>query len=132
MPDWKRIFDPDGLNWWTIVSGMGMNFIFTAFLFLAVIGFTGEGVPPAVPTLTMSVGTFLIPLLTAYVCGRIADERYLTYGFYPLVGYMILAVPSVFYAGVFGFLLILFGILGAFNGATFAARRAAKRRHIID
>ena len=84
---------------------MGMNFVLTSLLFLVLIGLTSgggsaeEGAPPAgiispaAYTLAMSVGAFLIPLLTAYVCGRISGERYLTYAFYPLVGYLILAVP---------------------------------------
>jgi hypothetical protein len=107
-----------------------VNFVLTSFLFLAMTALTAEGVPPAVYTLTMSAGAFLIPLLTAYVCGRLGDERYLTYAFYPLIGFLILAVPGVLYAGTFGLLMVLFGILGAFNGATLAARRATRRRHV--
>ena len=140
MFNWKQELEPSGLNWWTVVSGMGMNFLLTSFLFLAIIAFTGgaaqpeEGTPAGAPaslTLAMSIGGFLIPLLTAYICGRISDERYLAYAFYSLIGYLILAVPGVLYAGVFGLLLVLFGVLGAFNGATLAARRAARRRHNI-
>ena len=139
----QGMFNPEGLNWWTVVSGMGMNFVLTSMFFIALIAFTGgastgeegapptSGLPPALYTLAMSIGAFLIPLLTAYVCGRVSGERYMTYAFYPLIGYMILAVPGVLYAGVFGLLLVLFGVLGAFNGATLAARRGARRRHSI-
>jgi hypothetical protein len=135
MIDWKRTIDPTGLNWWTVVSGMGMNFVLTSFFFLGLIAITGgsdlpEGsAAPAMYTLALSIGAFLIPLITAYVCGAISGERYMTYAFYALVGYLILAVPSVFYAGMFGFLLILLGVLGAFNGAMLITRRAARRRH---
>jgi hypothetical protein len=143
MIDLKRVFDPEGLNWWTIVSGMGMNFVLTSLLFLVLIAVSsGSGpaeegtptgaLPPGLLTLAMSVGGFLIPLLTAYVCGRISGERYMTYAFYPLVGYLILAVPGVLYAGMFGLLLVLFGVLGAFNGAMLVGRQAARRRHVID
>lgn len=130
MQDWKRALDPSGLNWWTVVSGMGLNFVLTSFMSLALTALTAGGTAPAVYTLSMSAGAFLIPLLTAYVCGRLADERYLAYAFYPLVGFLILAVPGVLYAGMFGLLIVLFGVLGAFNGATLAARRAARRRHV--
>jgi len=138
MLNWKQELEPGGLNWWTVVSGMGMNFILTSFLFLAITALTQGAAPPeegagapAVLTLAMSAGAFLIPLLTAYICGRLSDERYMAYAFYPLIGYLILAVPGVLYAGMFGILLVLFGVLGAFNGATLAARRAARRRHTV-
>jgi hypothetical protein len=144
MVNWKRELEPSGLNWWTVVSGMGMNFLLTSVLFLTMIGLTGEGTPseegappaggmsPVMYTLAMSAGAFLIPLLTAYVCGRLGGERYLAYAFYPLIGFLVLAVPGVLYAGMFGLLVVLFGALGAFNGATLVARQAARRRHVID
>jgi hypothetical protein len=130
--NWKRILDPSELNWWTVISGMGMNFLLTSFLFLTVTTLAAQGAPEVVFTLAMSAGSFLAPLLTAYVCGRLSDERFLTYAFYPLVGFLILAVPGILYAGLFGLLTVGFGVLGAFNGATLAARRSAKRRRAID
>ena len=130
--DWKGAFSPSGLNWWTVVSGIGMNFLLTAFLFLGVTTLTAQGASEVVFTLTMCAGAFVIPLLTAYVCGRLSDERYLAYGFYSLVGFLILAVPGVLYARLFGLLTLGFGILGALNGAMLAARRGAKRRREID
>jgi hypothetical protein len=130
--DWKAAFSPSGLNWWTVVSGMGMNFLLTSFLFLGVTTMVAQEMPEATITLAMSAGAFFIPLLTAYVCGRLSDERYLAYGFYPLVGFLILAVPGVLYARLFGLLTLGFGILGALNGTSLAARRGARRRHAID
>jgi hypothetical protein len=128
----RSVFDPEGLNWWTIVSGIGMNFALMAFLFLAVTGLSTAGVVSGMLyPLALCAGSFLIPLGTAYVCGRMADERYLTYGLYPLVGFLVLAVPGVVVGGTFGLLLLGFGVLGAFNGATLAARRAARRRREI-
>ena len=130
--NWKRIFDPGELNWWTVISGMGMNFMLTSFIFLTVTTLAAQGASEMVFTLAMSAGSFFAPLLTAYVCGRLSDERFLTYAFYSLLGFLILAVPGIFLAGPFGLLTVGFGILGAFNGATLAARRSAKRRHAID
>ena len=117
-----------GLNWWTIVSGIGLNFILTAFLLLSATPLVSDSTPETVFVIVICLGAFLIPLLTAYICGRLADERYLTYAFYPLVGFLILTVPGVLSSGVFGLLVIAIGILGAFNGASLAARRAHKRR----
>jgi ABC-type antimicrobial peptide transport system permease subunit len=90
------------------------------------------GISPAISTTAMSLGGFLIPLLTAYVCGRMGDERFLAYAFYPLIGYMMPVVFGMTSAGVFGFLMVVFGLLGAFNGANMAARRANRRRHSIS
>jgi energy-coupling factor transporter transmembrane protein EcfT len=84
-----------------------------------------------VSSLSISVGAFFVPLLTAYVCGRLADERYLTYALYSLIGFLVLSVPGILYSGIFGFLVVGFGILGAINGASLAARRAMRRRREI-
>jgi hypothetical protein len=129
--DFRRMFDPQGLNWWTIVSGIGMNFILTGLLFLGTSSLAASGTGETLYALVMAAGGFLIPLFTAYVCGRLGDERYLTYAFYPMIGYLILTVPGILIAGLFGVLMVAIGILGAFNGAQLAARRAMKRRREI-
>ncbi len=129
--DFRKIFDTKGLNWWLIASGIGMNFVLTVFLLLASTVLVTEETNEIVSSLSVSVGAFFIPFLTAYVCGRLADERYLTYAFYPLVGFLVLSVPGVLYSGMFGFLVVGFGILGAINGATLVARRAMRRRREI-
>ena len=59
----------------------------------------------------MSLGSFLIPMLTAYVCGRVADERDMAYAFYPLAGFMVLAIPGLATMGLSGLLVIGFGVL---------------------
>jgi hypothetical protein len=110
---------------------MGMNFALTSLLFIILTLSPAQALGQAVNSLIMALGGFLIPLLTAFVCGRISDERYLAYGFYPLIGYLILTVPGILYAGVFGVLMVVIGVLGAFNGATLAARRAVRRRQAI-
>ena len=126
--NWNRLFDTQDLNWWTIVSGIGLNFVLTSFLFLGATPLVSADAPEAVFVTVICLGAFAITLLTAYVCGRLADERFLTYAFYPLIGFLILTVPGVLASGVFGLLVIGMGILGAFNGANLAARRAFKRR----
>jgi hypothetical protein len=129
--DWRRTFEPQGLNWWTIVSGLGMNFMLTILLFLLLAYTATIGIHEIAYTLIMCIGGFGIPLLTAYICGRIASERFLSYAFYPLAGYLILTVPGILYVGMFGILMVIFGVLGAFNGANLAARQAYKQRHYI-
>ena len=127
--NFDRIFNPQGLNWWLVVSGIGLNFVLMTFLVIGVIYAAENGVNPAWTTAAMSIGGFLIPLLTAYVCGRMGDERFLAYAFYPLVGYLMPVLFGLTSAGVFGLLMIVFGVLGAFNGGNMAARRANRRLH---
>jgi hypothetical protein len=127
--NWEEMFNPQGLNWWLIVSGIGLNFVLMTFLMLVVIYAAQNEFNPNLITIVMSLGGFLIPLLTAYVCGRLGDERFLTYAFYPLIGYLVPVLFGILSSGVFGLLMVLFGVLGAFNGGTLAARRASRRRH---
>jgi hypothetical protein len=132
--DWRRVFDLKGLNWWVVLSGMGMNFVLTSFLMLWIASSTsteGEVAGSALITLVMMGGGFFIPLLTAYVCGRLSDERFLTYAAYSLVGYLIPVMPGILASGGMGFLMLAFGFLGAFNGATLSARRVMKRQRQI-
>jgi len=129
--NFAKIFETKGLNWWVIASGVGMNFVLTVALLLVSTVLVTEETNEIASALSVSAGAFLIPFLTAYVCGRLADERYLTYAFYPLVGFLVLAVPGVLYSGMFGFLVVGFGILGAINGASLVARRAMRRRREI-
>jgi hypothetical protein len=130
--DWRRMFEPQGLNWWIVLSGMGMNFVLTSFLFLGTTYGAANGLSGALYILILSAGGFSIPLLTAYVCGRMGGDRFLAYAFYPLVGFLILTVPGILSSGVFGILLVFFGVLGAFNGAQMAIRSVMKPRHTAD
>lgn len=127
--NWEEMLNPHGLNWWLVVSGIGLNFVLMTFLMLGVIYAAQNEFNPNLITIVMSLGGFLIPLLTAYVCGRLGDERFLTYAFYPLIGYLVPVLFGILSSGVFGLLMVLFGVLGAFNGGTLAARRAGRRRH---
>ena len=124
-----KIFDIQGLNWWVIASGIGMNFVLTAALLLTATVFITEETNEIVSSLSISVAAFFIPFLTAYVCSRLADERYLTYALYPLIGFLVPIVPGLLLAGGFALLVAGFGILGAINGAYAVARREARHRH---
>lgn len=127
--NWKRSLDPQGLNWWIIASGIGTNLAMTWLLYFAVAFAIARGASELVYALSMSVGGFLIPMITAYVCGRIGGERFLAYALYPLAGYLVLVVPGIRVAGPFGLLMAGFGIMGAFNGSFLLSRRAWKRRN---
>jgi len=130
--DWKKIFDLHDINWWTLLAGMGANYALVSFLFLGITFAESQGMAPALYTLLMLGGGFLIPLLTAYICGRLTEERYMTYCLYSLVGYLLLIAPGVLRSGLPGLFMVFFGLMGALNGSHLAAMRASRRRHAIQ
>ena len=130
--DWKKTLGTQDLNWWTVISGMGMNLILTVFLLFGIAALSITETGEILITLVMSLGGFLIPLFTALICGRISGEKFLAYAFYPLIGFLIPVVPGIVVGGgMMAVLMVAFGVLGAFNGATIAARNVMKRRQRI-
>ncbi len=123
--DWNRAFDPRGLNWWIIASGIGTNFLLVTALLLGLVVLRARGVADVAYTLLICGGAFLVPLFTATLCARLAGERYLSYALYPLIGFLVPVVPGALLAGGFALLVAGFGVLGAINGATMMARRDA-------
>jgi hypothetical protein len=123
--DWKRVFEPTGLNWWIVASGIGTNFLLVIVLFAMLVVLRGTGLDRTLYLLLVCGGAFSVPFGTAYLCGRLAGERYLSYAFYPLAGFLVPVVPGVLWAGVLALLLAGFGFLGAWNGALLLQRREA-------
>jgi hypothetical protein len=129
--DWRRIFELGGLNWWIIASGIGTNFMLTVVLFFLLAVLRTAGLGSTVNLLLACGGAFSITFFTAYLCGCMADERYQSYAFYPLAGYLAPVTVGILVSGVPALLLAGFGFLGAWNGALFMQRRAAQRREAI-
>jgi hypothetical protein len=129
--DWKRTFAPTGLNVWIVASGIGTNFLLVMALFALLILLRATGVDPTLYLLLACGGAFSVPFGTTYLCGRLAGERYLSYAFYPLVGFLVPVVPGILWTGGLALLLAGFGFLGAWNGALLLQRRAAQRRAAI-
>ena len=129
--DWKRIFEPGGLNWWIVASGIGTNFMLTVILFALLGLLRTAGLGSTVYLLLACGGGFSVTFFTAYLCGRLADERYQSYAFYPLAGYLAPVALGVLFSSLPALLLAGFGSLGAWNGALLLQRRAARRRAAI-
>jgi hypothetical protein len=129
--DWKRIFEPVGLNWWIVAAGIGTNFLLTVVLFVLLALLRATGLDSAPYLLLACGGAFSIAFLTGYLCGRLAGERYTSYAFYPLAGYLLPLAPGVLIAGLPALLLAGFGFVGAWNAALLLQRRAARRRDAI-
>lgn len=129
--DWKRIFEPVGLNWWIIAAGIGTNFLLTVVLFVLLALLRATGLDSAPYLLLACGGAFSVAFLTGYLCGRLAGERYSSYAFYPLAGYLLPLAPGVLIAGLPTLLLAGFGFVGAWNAALLLQRRAARQRDAI-
>jgi len=135
--DWKRVFEPRsdsyprGLNWWIVSSGIGTNLLLMVVLVFLLTVLRATGLGSMAYVLLACGGAFSIPFFTAYLCGRLAGERYLSYAFYPLTGFLVPVVPGAFLAGTPALLLAGFGFLGAWNGAILLQRRAAQQRDAI-
>ncbi|MBN1641619.1 MAG: hypothetical protein JXA09_10320 [Anaerolineae bacterium] len=126
--DWKRVFDPRGLNWWLIAAGIGTNLLLVIALLIALVALRMRDMNDVAYVLLICGGAFLAPMLTAILCARLAGERYMTYALYPLIGFLVPVVPGALLAGGFALLVAAFGVLGAINGAHAVARQAARRR----
>ena len=135
--DWKRVFEPPsdscprGLNWWIVASGIGTNFLLTVVLFFLLTVLRAAGLGSMLYLLLACGGAFSVPFCTAYLCGHLAGERYLSYAFYALTGFLVPVVLGVLLAGALALLLAGFGSLGAWNAALLLQRRAAQQRDAI-
>ena len=135
--DWKRVSEPPsdsyprGLNWWIVFSGIGTNLLLVVVLVFLLTVLRATGLGSTAYVLLACGGAFSISFFTAYLCGRLAGERYLSYAYYPLIGFLVPVVPGVLLAGTPALLLAGFGFLGAWNGAILLQRRAAQQRDAI-
>lgn len=93
----RYLFSFDGINWWTLLGGLGLNFVLTMFASLggayfstnpATEAFYGQYGAPI-----MIVVIFLLCGLAGFVTGKIADENHVKHAFLASLG---AAVPFVF------------------------------------
>jgi hypothetical protein len=125
MKMFKNLLNFEGINWWTLVAGLGANFVATTFIALAIVALRGDqsaaGVFESFGLLIVLAAIFLICGLVGYIIAKIADDQPLKHALWASMGS---AVPFV----VFGVLLLnpnlvlgaAFSVLGALNGGMFA------------
>ena len=86
----KQLLNFDGINWWTLLGGLGLNFVITVFTsiggaYLAVnkstAGFYTQFGPPL-----MIIWIFLACGLAGYIVGKIADDFPLKHAFWASLG----------------------------------------------
>lgn len=116
--DFSKFFEMGGLNLWIVASGNGLNLIFQGAVALGAGMLGAEGNP--LSQVVLMLGTFLGPLLVAFICGRMERERYQSYALYTLPGALIMNALAVLANPLMGVMLIIVSVMGALNGSRLA------------
>lgn len=86
----RHLFSFDGVNWWTLLGGLGLNFVLTMFASLggaylsanpATEAFYGQFGAPM-----MIIVIFLMCGVAGFVTGKIADEYHIKHAFLASLG----------------------------------------------
>ncbi len=135
--NFRSLLNFEGINWWTLLGGLGLNFVITVFTSIG--GFylaSNEGTqsfyanfgPPL-----MVVWIFLVCALAGYITGKVADDLPLKHAFWGSLGAVVpLFVGAGFSFLVSGpnptaFLLPVVASAGAMNGGMLATPRPRYR-----
>jgi hypothetical protein len=93
----RHLFSFDGINWWTLLGGLGLNFVLTLF---AALGGAYLSANPATAEFygqfgdaLMIVVIFVLCGLAGFVVGKIADENRVKHAFLASLG---AAAPFLF------------------------------------
>jgi hypothetical protein len=124
----RQLLNFEGINWWTLLGGLGFNFVITVFTslggaYLATNESTADFYSRFGPPL-MVILIFLACGLAGYVVGKIADDLPLKHAFWASLG----AVVPFFATAVLSFnpmpfLMAGVALAGAMNGGMLATPR---------
>jgi hypothetical protein len=132
MPDnFRDLFNFDGINWWTLLGGLGLNFVITAIIAIAgaylgtneaTAAFYGQFGPPI-----MVLVVFVACVGAGFITAKIADDVPTKHAFISSLGAV---VPFIFVAVLsfnpMLFMMAMIAAAGNLNGGMLAAPR---RRH---
>ena len=127
--NFKDVFNLRGLNYWLLASGVGLNIIWTFFIFLFALQFLESGGGnPAIVQLGMMIAVFLGAFLTGWLIGKwAADLRGPSYGVIGSLGSAGIILFVLAPTGIVGLLTALVALAGGFNGGLFALPRRRSR-----
>jgi hypothetical protein len=120
----RHLFSFDGINWWTLLGGLGLNFVLTLFAAFAALGGAYLSANPATAEFygqfgaaLMIVVIFVLCGLAGFVVGKIADENRVKHAFLASLG---AAVPFLF-TGILSFnplqvMMAAVAVAGNLNG----------------
>ncbi len=117
----NNLFEMGGMNLWIVVSGNGLNLILEGIILFASAALGAQGASGAqMAQVVMMLGTFLAPLLVAFICGRMEREQYRKYALYTLPGALLPTLLAILASPIYGIMLAVVAVLGALNGARLA------------
>ena len=130
----RELFNFQGINWWTLLGGMGLNFVITLFGSLAGAYFaTNEATTEAYQqhgALLMMLAMFIACGLAGFVIARIADDVPVKHSFLSSLGSFVpLLVMAVLTFTPMLLMLAALAAAGNLNGGMLAVRR---RRYHYD
>jgi len=124
----KQLLNFNGINWWTLLGGLGLNFVITAITslagaYLATNESTAEFYTKFGPPL-MVIWLFLACALAGYIVGKIADDLSLKHAFWSSLGAVVpLLAGALLFFNPMQFMLAGVALAGAINGGMFATPR---------
>jgi len=128
----RSMLNFQGINWWTLLSGIGLNFIITTF---ASLGGTYLATNEATASFYTRFGPILMLLilfasyvLAGFITAKIADDVPTKHSFLSSLG----AVFPLIFAGVLAFnpfliMLALVAVAGNMNGGMLAISRSRRQ-----
>jgi len=124
----KELLNFRGINWWTLVAGMGLNFVITVFSSLAGAYFatneaTAESYQQHGAVLMMLV-VFVVCLLAGFIIAKIADDVPVKHAFLSSLGAFVpfLAMAVLTFTPML-LMLAAMSVAGGLNGGMLAVRR---------
>ncbi len=132
MPEnFRDLFNFEGINWWTLLGGLGLNFVITAIIAIAG-AYLGTNEPTAAfynqfgpPIMVLVV--FVACVGAGFVTAKVADDVPTKHAFISSLGAV---VPFIFVAVLsfnpMLFMMAMIAAAGNLNGGMLAAPR---RRH---
>ncbi len=123
--DWKELTNLNGINWWLLLSGGGINFIWASgVLIWALQTISEERSTINSIQVWLLLGLFLGPFLVGLMLGKwAADGRGPTYGIIStiislgVIGYAL--IPN----GIIGLLALMVHLMGGLNGGLLSQPR---------
>jgi len=128
----KSLLNFEGINWWTLLGGLGLNFVIMVFTsiagaYLAVNESTADFYTKFGPPL-MVMWIFVVCGLAGFIVGKIADDLPLKHAFWSSLGSVVpFLAGAVLFFNPMQFLLAAVALAGAMNGGMLATPRPRYR-----
>jgi multidrug transporter EmrE-like cation transporter len=124
----RDLLNFEGVNWWVLLGGLGLNFITTVMVGLvdiylrtleSISEFYGNYGAPF-----MVLVMFLACALVAFIVGKIADDLPLKHAVWSALGAVVpLLLGAVLFVNPNTLMLAIMAVAGAFNGGLLATPR---------